>query len=153
MSLEQAIGELVKSNDAMAQSMEKKAGEINNALSQQELKVADYLAGARLEAPFYRLTKNQYGNLADGLLEHYSINNAFPITFEVHRTITSGVNWALRDAEEQEILTAMGLGGGQSFIPSIPIIKMSWSGYTGVFPGNHTFYQLVPGSVSSTTAC
>ncbi|MCF6777672.1 hypothetical protein L3V83_13965 [Thiotrichales bacterium 19X7-9] len=92
-------------------------------------------------SPYWRLTRNQLGTVTNGILDYFSVVADCDITFEVYRTIETGIPWDQRDAEEQEILTAMGKSGITYTEPEFNIVKMNW---TKNLEGNaRTFLQVV----------
>ncbi|WP_395947686.1 hypothetical protein [Caedibacter taeniospiralis] len=81
------------------------------------------------EQPFWRLSRNQLGTVTGGSMDHFIKNPNITISFEIYKTIHSDVPWENRDAEEQEILTAMGRHGQRYFAPSyFNIVRVRWSG-------------------------
>ncbi|WP_440994778.1 hypothetical protein [Cysteiniphilum litorale] len=93
---------------------------------QDELK--SYYNSELNKNPFYRLSKNQMGNLKNSMLEHYDICPMdVDLTFEIRRTIKTDVLWENRDEEEKQILTAMGRANQRYFQPSsFNIVSMKW---------------------------
>ncbi|QTL34095.1 hypothetical protein [Pseudoalteromonas viridis] len=163
-ALQQTNGELVASNNTLTQTVTGKMGEINSALADSKAEVTsklaeaqqtvdDYVANARRDNTFIRLTKNQFGYLtASGLMQDFTHNPALSMSFEVYRTIESGILWADRDEEEKEILTAMGLTGRAHFKPApIRIIRMRWQD-APADKGAHAFYQVIHSSNRLTCA-
>ncbi|WP_440681956.1 hypothetical protein [Cysteiniphilum halobium] len=107
--------------------------------------------------PYWRLSRNQLGTITNGALDHFVINPNITISFEIYKTIHSDVPWENRDAEEQEILTAMGRHGQRYFAPNyFHIVRIRWSGAT---PGDTStgkywlFYQYINYHNFVTTAC
>ncbi len=86
--------------------------------------------------PYWRLSRNQLGTITNGRLDYFVINPNITISFEIYKTIHSDVPWENRDAEEQEILTAMGRYGQRYFYPPyFNIVRVRWS---GVIDNNYT---------------
>jgi hypothetical protein len=85
-------------------------------------------------------------------LDFFAKNSDFDIRVSLYRTIVSGIDWVDRDAEEQEILAAMGRSGVKHFIPEIRVMKMVWSGYDSDHHSKHSLYpsQVISSSTSVT---
>ncbi|NOU53095.1 hypothetical protein HG263_21580 [Pseudoalteromonas sp. JBTF-M23] len=132
-------------------TVDAKMQEIDGSLNTAVTSLNDYLARARAEHPFYRLTKNQLGTVTSNVLDGYSVNGAFPIQFELYRVVQSGIAWELRDDEEKEILTAMGRARAVHFSPDINVVKMTWSGWQSSVSAP-TFYQKSDKSTTLTCA-
>lgn len=141
----------VSANDLL-QYFQGAKNSIEQAKTKSQSDVDSYLESARLENAIYSQSKNQSGNITALSLDNYSINNAFTIEFSLYRDITTGIPWVDRDAEEKEILIAMGMAGKQHFQPSFRVIKMTWSGWDSS-KKNHTFYQQVNNNVMLTQGC
>ena len=81
------------------------------------------------QMPFYSMFDGQLGTITDGKLDGFDHNPNVTTNFELYKSILAGIDWDKRDAEEQEILTAMGFNGLRDFAPyQINIIKMTWAG-------------------------
>ncbi len=78
----------------------------------------------RYDYPFYRLSTNQLGTLSGTGRVSWSNNTG--VRWYAHRTIVTGTPFASRDAEEQEIMTAMGMAGKQHFQPNIVVNRLEW---------------------------
>lgn len=148
-TVEEKITDLQNSNANLTSAVSsytteiiEKMGQIDARVAAKEQEVDTYLSNARLQQCFVRLTRNQYGHITDNVLDHYSVNSTFNISFSEHRTISSGTPWESRDAEEKEIMTAMGIAGRQHFRPPIKVIRMTWDGWNSTKP-RHTFHQAI----------
>ncbi|ABU72952.1 hypothetical protein [Vibrio campbellii] len=156
--LQQAISaslQQTEASKAMTSEVNQKMGQIDNEVAQAKAKIDSYVVGAREEYGITRQSKNQYGNLTGDCLDFFSKNSHFDIRISLYRTIVTGIDWAERDAEEQEILTAMGCRGAKYFCPSIRVLKMVWSGYDSKLHHSHTIFPspIVSGSTCVTTGC
>jgi hypothetical protein len=78
----------------------------------------------RYDYPFYRLSTNQVGTLSGTGRVSWSNNTG--VRWYSYRTIVSGTPFENRDAEEQEIMTAMGMAGKQHFQPNIIVNRIEW---------------------------
>lgn len=78
----------------------------------------------RYDYPFYRMSHNQVGDISGTTRINW--NNNSGVRWSVYRTIYTGTVWSSRDAEEKEILTAMGMSGAQHFQPNIIVAKVVW---------------------------
>ncbi len=156
MPIEQDITQLVQAADNLTTTVDNKIQAIDTRVDTAEQQLDGFIANARFDYPFVRLTKNQASLTSLGFLDDYTVSSAFPITFTEYRQIIHGTPWAERDAEEQEILSAMGKAGMQYFHPNgsphIRVVKMTWSGWSAGMNGL-TFYQYVPFASNSTCAC
>jgi hypothetical protein len=151
MALETQVANLVAASSALTAVVDNKIQDIDQKVAVKARELDQFIAHARLDYPFFRLTKNQFGSVSNGSLEHYIKNNTFSIAFSDYRTIYTGTLWADRDAEEKTILTAMGRQGVQHFQPNIKVVKMSWSGWNASMSG-HTFHHYAPFASSATCA-
>ncbi|MEG3220714.1 hypothetical protein PD716_08730 [Vibrio gigantis] len=145
--LQQAISaslQQTEASKAVTSEVNQKMGKIDNEVAQAKAKIDSYVAGARGEYGITRQSKNQYGNLTGDSLDFFAKNSAFDIRVSLYRTIVTGTDWAERDAEEQEILTAMGRAGAKHFKPNIQVLKMVWSGFDSE---NHSRYTMYPNPV------
>ncbi|KAB0292024.1 hypothetical protein F2P58_02520 [Vibrio fortis] len=151
--LQQAINASLQQTEAsksMTTEVSQKMGQIDNEVAQAKAQIDSYIAGARGEHGITRQSKNQYGNLTGDNLDFFAKNSAFDIRVSLYRTIVTGIEWADRDAEEQEILTAMGRKGVKHFRPSIRVMKMVWSGFD---EDKHSRYTIYPNpTMSASTA-
>lgn len=156
--LQQAINaslQQTEASKAVTTEVSQKMGQIDNEVAQAKALIDSYIAGARGENGITRQSRNQYGNLSGDNLDYFAKNSAFDIRVSLYRTIVTGIEWADRDAEEQEILTAMGRKGVKHFTPAIRVLKMVWSGYDA---NNHSGYTIFPsptmsGSTYVTAGC
>lgn len=147
--LQQAISaslQQTEASKAVTSEVNQKMGQIDKEVAQAKAKIDSYVAGARGEYGITRQSKNQYGNLTGDSLDFFAKNSGFDIRVSLYRTIVSGIDWAERDAEEQEILKAMGRSGVKHFTPAIRVMKMVWSGYD---PKNHSSYTIFPSPTMS----
>lgn len=153
--MSEQIEKLVDACEALTGEVEKQASKVNEAVQQGINRIDDYLVSARTEAPIYRQSKNQAGKITNNTLDHFTKNGAFQIDLSVYREIESGLSWEERDAEEKEILTAMGLENTKWFKPKIQVISMKWSGYNQTAHSGFTLYPNpnVSGSIYTTSAC
>lgn len=78
----------------------------------------------RYDYPFYRLSTNQLGTLSGTGRVNWSNNTG--VRWYAYRTIVSGTPFSSRDAEEQQIMTAMGMQGMQHFQPNIVVNRLVW---------------------------
>jgi hypothetical protein len=78
----------------------------------------------RYDYPFYRLSTNQLGNLSGTGRVSWSNNTG--VRWYTYRTLVTGTPFASRDAEEQQIMTAMGMGGKQHFQPNVIVTRVEW---------------------------
>jgi len=83
----------------------------------------------RYDYPFYRVSTNQYGDISGGVRTGWSNNTG--VSWSIYRYINTGTPRASRDAEEKEILTAMGQAGAQHFQPTIVVAKVEWGSALG----------------------
>ncbi|MCF6766603.1 hypothetical protein L3V82_12570 [Thiotrichales bacterium 19S3-7] len=128
---------------------------IEDKLNELELFKAE-MARREKEAwsPYWRLSRNQIGTVTDGMLDYFSKNSRFPITFEIYKTIKTDRLWEERDQEEQEILKAMAKEGIEHLQPEFNVIKMSWnSANVSGSSIDHTFFQVVYYTTWLTHAC
>jgi len=146
MTIEQNIAELVQASNNLTGVVDGKIQDIDKKVTAAENSVNSFVANARDEYPIYRQTKNQYGNLTDTSLDFFSKNSQFNIDISLYREIHSNVEWALRDAEEKEIMTAMGVAGVKHFQPTIRVMKMVWSGFDA---GNHSTHSIFPNPIGN----
>lgn len=146
MAVEQDLAAVVEAANALTATVDNKIQDIDQKVNEKTGELDQYLLNARMEYPFFRLTKNQFGTVTNGILDHYATNGLFSITFSDYRTLYTGTVWEERDAEERDILTAMGLAGQQYFSPDIKVTRMRWSGCDAHLGGpyRHTFNQHVP---------
>lgn len=149
--LQQAISaslQQTEASKAVTSEVNQKMGQIDKEVAQAKAKIDSYVAGARGEYGITRQSKNQYGNLSGDMLAYFRKNPSYDIRVSLYKTIVTGVEWAERDAEEQEILTAMGLKGVKNFRPSIRVMKMVWSGFDSE---KHSRYTIYPNPIMSTS--
>jgi hypothetical protein len=79
-----------------------------------------------LQTGLVRVSRNQYGNI-DGSGNRTGWSNNTGVSWTVYRYIYTGTVWTSRDAEEKEILAAMGMSGVQHFQPSPMIVaRVTW---------------------------
>ncbi|MEZ8781851.1 hypothetical protein [Vibrio splendidus] len=145
--LQQAISaslQQTEASKAVTSEVNQKMGKIDNEVAQAKVKIDSYVANARGEYGITRQSKNQYGNLTGDMLDFFSKNPGFDIRVSLYRTIVTGTDWVDRDAEEQEILSAMGRSGAKHFKPNIRVMKMVWSGFDSE---NHSRYTIYPNPV------
>lgn len=154
------IADLISGYTELKQYFETIRASLEADRQQLRLDVDNYLAGASGEVPLLRVSPDQYGNLdADVNNLQGWRKNGFNIDVSLHRQINSGTPWDERDAEEQEILTAMGMPGKQHFSPSIRVLRMTWSGKNshGNYDADSNAYTIYPEQIpvqqSYTTAC
>ncbi|SKA52655.1 hypothetical protein [Photobacterium toruni] len=131
-----------KQTDAVEQSM----GKIDQRMLLAERKFSEFITQSRLENAIFRQTKNQYCNLTGTDLDYFSKNSQYPIDISLYRTISTGIVWSERDAEEKEIMTAMGMSGQQHFQPPIRVMRMVWSNYNS---STHSNYSIFPSPIAN----
>lgn len=110
-------------------------GVISAAIDANNITRVGPLEAAQLK----RISDNQSGAVSESTLVDWVKNNG--VTFSIHMTISSGVPWASRTTEEQNILLAMGYSSGTQHFqdPSaFNVVKVSWTGMT---PGGYLFHQ------------
>ena len=95
---------------------------------------------------FFRQSKNQFCNVTGTKLDNFQHNSQKTIDVSLYREIKTGIDWAARDAEEQEIMKAMGMDKTKYFQPQIRVMKMVWSGYNAA---THSNYSLFPHPISN----
>lgn len=147
MAFEQDITELVKASDRLTGIVDGKIAEIDGRVSQAQTQVSGYIAGARGEAPFYRLTKNQTLTGTSGSVPSFWSSGA-GITYTLVQSVNTGIEWLDRTAEEQALLQAMGRGGIKHFYRNFNIWRMDWTEVDHLY----TMYQQINLSTPSTTA-
>ncbi len=103
--------------------------------------------------PIIRLSQNQYGHLDGNKMAGWAHNSGFDIDINHYRVITSGIEWANREAEEQEILTAMNMAGKQHFQPNIVVNKLKWNRVSSTASSWLLFPQKTITSASLTIGC
>ncbi|SKA57806.1 hypothetical protein [Photobacterium toruni] len=140
MSLEQQIGALVKASENLTGAVNGKIGDIDKEVEIAKAKFDKFIIQSRLENAIFRQTKNQYCNLTGTNLDYFAKNAQYTIEVSLYRTIATGVVWSERDAEEKEIMTAMGMAGNQHFQPAIRVMKMVWSNYNSSAHSNYSIY-------------
>lgn len=140
---------LIESVNNMTATVAGKIGEIDQRVNQAESEFDTFMLSAREENAIYRQSRNQFGNLTGTALDYFARNGGFTIDVTLHRTINTGVSWADRDPEEQEILTAMGRAGAKHFQPAIRVMKMVWSGFDSAVHSRYTIYPSPIGSIST----
>ncbi|MFA0222072.1 hypothetical protein AB4476_21895 [Vibrio splendidus] len=153
--LQQAISaslQQTEASKAVTSEVNQKMGKIDNEVAQAKAKIDSYVAGARGEYGITRQSKNQFGNLTGDSLDFFAKNSGFDIRVSLYKTIVTGIPWAERDAEDQEILKAMGRSGIQHFQPSIRVMKLVWSGFDSKENSSHSIYPspIISGSTSVT---
>ena len=146
MSTTQALANAVSTLDQATQIYQQQNTVINTAVTDMQDAVNGYLADASGQKPLIRLTPRQYGNLERDNLAGW-VKNGFNISVSLYRTIYGGIALDERDAESQEILTAMGMRSPKHFFPNINVLRMTWSGknsYGNYDPGSRA-YTIYPG--------
>jgi hypothetical protein len=151
VELQLELAKMTVSNSQLADVFIGQVAAVNQQVATKMAEVDSFLSTKQLDVPFYRTSKNQAGKIVGGMLEHFVNNAAFNIVFALHRTIVTGIDWNIRDAEEQEIMTAMGLNGQNHFFPNIDVVKMNWNGWNAGINPAHTIYQFH--MLSNTTTC
>lgn len=149
MSLEQDIANLVAASNELTSTVSNKIVDINNKVQQAQSEFADFIKEARSEYAIARQSKNQFGTITGTDLDFFAKNSRFNIEISLYREITSGIPWNDRDAEEQEILRAMGRLGVQHFQPNIRIMKMVWSGAN---PSENANYTIFPNPILASSS-
>lgn len=130
-TLNDSIAKLAQDNQELYELIQTNKTTINNNKKDADDNLNNKALEIQSEQPFWRLSKNQIGNVSPG---SFDANPAVKTDFSIYRTIKSGIPWDQRDSEEKEILTAMGLKNQQYFYPwTINIVKFKWS---GVKPGD-----------------
>ncbi|WP_347361810.1 hypothetical protein [Vibrio vulnificus] len=138
--------ELIDSNRKLTETVETKVQGIDERVETAEQEFNQFMVQARLENAIFRQSKNQYCNVTGTALDYFSRNPTFTTEVTLYRTIASGVPWADRDPEEQEILTAMGMAGKVHFNPAIRVMKLAWSGFQS---GVHNSYSIYPNPIGN----
>ncbi|TNF65683.1 MAG: hypothetical protein EP298_11110 [Gammaproteobacteria bacterium] len=130
------IDDVLKATTDLNTAVSTECQRIEDKLNELELYKSQLLASYNAELaryqedgwpPHFRLSRNQIGTVTEGILDYFSIVADCDITFEVIRTIRTGIVWEDRDAEEQAILSAMGKEGITHTLPEFNIIKMTWT--------------------------
>ncbi len=147
MAFEQDITALVTATDQLTGVVDNKIGEIDSRVTQAEGQVNAYIANARTELPFYRLTKNQVLSGTDQSIPSYWRSGA-GMTFTLIQSVNTGIEWADRTPEEQSLLTAMGKSGIKHIYQNFNIWRMDWISAEPIY----TMYQRINMSTPSTTA-
>lgn len=137
---------LIDSVNKQTNAVENKMGDIDNKMAESKKEFDGFMVQARLENAIFRQSKNQYGNLTGTSLDFFSRNSQYTQEVSLYRTIVTGTPWADRDAEEKEIMTAMGMSGKQHFQPAIRVMKMVWSGFQS---GVHSNYSMFPNPIGN----
>jgi len=144
-TLEQQIAALTTAADGLTQEVVGKMGAIDGRVAAKELEVDAYLQSARGEASHFRLSKNQVLAGIGAVPDFWS---AYPgVNLTKAFTVSTGVLWANRTAEEQALLTAMGKANVQYIDVSFDVWRMAW---TTPSSSNVTMYQYIPTSVALT---
>ena len=121
-------------------------GSIDAKVVAAKSQIDTYVAGARGEMPFYRLTKNQRLNGTSGSVpEHWSSGSG--ITYTLVETVRGNIPWEDRTELEKDVLTAMGCAGTRYLWKDFKVWRMAWSSNSPPY----TMYQQMPSHVISTT--
>lgn len=159
--LQQTIAQQTAAVDSLTEEVVDKIDQIDQRMSVAEAQIQQQLQQARLEYPIYRITRNQYGLIQNGLLDQFSTNGSFTINFELYRTIYGWTNWDDLDSEAKEILAAMGQQHKTGpytnpflppIYPALNVIRMTWSGWNDTLD-SYTFYQPFCTSHKCTSGC
>lgn len=145
MALEQQIADLATASNALTTEVVGKMGAIDAKVAAKELEVDNYLATARDEAPFFRMSRNQVLRGIGAVPDFWSAPAGVVLTRVF--TVTTGILWANRTLEEQAILTAMGLADAVYINGAFDVWRMSW---TSNAPTAHALHQYIPTSVALT---
>ncbi|MCF6777397.1 hypothetical protein L3V83_12570 [Thiotrichales bacterium 19X7-9] len=122
-----SIDDVVKAAQDLTDTVSSECDRIDEKLAELEALQADMEQREKdAWSPYWRLSRNQLGQVTDGNLNYFSKVNDCEVTFEVYRTIKTGIPWENRDQEEQEILTAMGKSGITYTQPEFNVVKMNW---------------------------
>ena len=148
MTIEQRLADAVQASNQLTEVVQNKINDINQQLKVAEERFNDFMLEARKERPFYRQSKNQFGNLVDKMLDGFDKSKAFSIDVSLYREIKTGIDWEQRDNEEKEILTCMGLKGHTFFQPKIRILRMVWSGYDQEKHNSNCIWPIIPANRS-----
>ncbi|MCX4025035.1 hypothetical protein H0A36_30015 [Endozoicomonas sp. SM1973] len=155
MTIEQRLADAVQASNQLTEVVQNKINDINQQLKAAEDRFNAFMLEAHKESPFYRQSKNQFGNLVDKMLDGFDKSEAFSIEVSLYREIKTGIDWEQRDSEEKEILTCMGLKGHKYLQPTIRVLRLKWSGYDRDTHNAYSIYPTVPAnrSVPLTVGC
>ena len=139
------VGLLITAVNALKNYFEEIRGSVDAKVAAAKSQIDTYIAGARGEMPFYRMTKNQRLLGTNGSVpEHWSSGSG--ITYTLVETVRGNIPWADRTALEKEVLTAMGCAGTRYLWQDFKVWRMAWSSNSPTY----TMYQQMPSHVTST---
>lgn len=147
MAFEQDITELVQASDRLTGVVEGKISDIDSKVQQAQTQVDDYIATARGETPYYRISKNQALAGTDGHVPDFW-HSGEGITYTLVQSVNDSVDWVDRTPEEQELLTAMNSTNTRYVSVPFNIWRMDWT----LADHTHTLYQRVNAPVPITVA-
>lgn len=124
-NLTAAVNSAVQSLDGAVSQYNLQANTVNSRVAKAESDVAAFIGGARVEYPFWRISKNQMLS-GNGAIPDFWVTGS-GATYTRIQTVAGSKPWADRTAEERGLLTAAGRQGADYLSASFEIWRVDWT--------------------------